>query len=132
MSTKKQLPKKSVKKDPMTLPKKIQESKSKESGLVFKSPIQNPATFNDCCEKEPDNYDRDAELMKSAARQIRGLQDTTRIQANRLDMFDKCYNLFTGNNRQNGGDCCGQDIAYSLERRADERIEELMSSKQQL
>lgn len=86
---------------------------------------------NDCCERAPDNYDRDAELMKSAARHIRGLQDTTRIQANRLDMFDKCYNLFTGNNRQNGGDCCGQDIAYSLERRAEERVEELKSSKPQ-
>lgn len=131
MSTKKRpAPKKAIKKDPMTLPKKF--------NLIFKKPTkesydgkrQYPSSIEDCCEKVPDNYDRDAELMKQASKHIRGLQETLGRQSLRLDMFDKCYNLFTGNNRNGGSDCCGQDIAYSLERRADERVEELKSKPQ--
>ena len=118
--TKTTAPKKQVKKDTMTLSKKLQESKS------------NQVSNTDCCEKTPDNYDRDAELMSRAAQEIKGLRDHNRHMTTRLDMFDKVYNLFTNNNGRYGGDtCCGSDIVSNLEYRAAERKEELKSTKPQ-
>lgn len=127
-------PKKAVKKDPMTLPKKL-----KESDLVFHKSnnesydgAKKTVSNSDGCEKMPDNYDRDAELMTRAAGEIKNLREHNRHMTTRLDMFDKMYSLFTNNNGRYGVDtCCGSDIASNLEYRAAERKEELKSSKPQ-
>ena len=133
MPTKKAAPKKAVKKDPATLPKKL------KSDLVFQKATKasfdgdkvKRSSLDECCEKMPDNYDRDAELMTRAAQEIKGLRDHNRHMTTRLDMFDKMYSLFTNNNNRYGSDGCSSiDIASSLEYRAAERKEELKSKPQ--
>lgn len=78
--------------------------------------------INDCCEKTPDNYDQDAELMISAAYEIKNLRERNKHMSIRLEMFDKVYSLFTADNGQRNDLCSsGNDIARNLEYRAENR-----------
>ena len=76
-------------------------------------------------EKAPSNYDQDAELMTSAAHEIRNLREQNRHMSTRLEMFDKMYSLFTADSGRRDGMCSsGNDIARNLEYRVEHKKRE--------
>lgn len=123
-------PKKAVKK-PSTPRKKKDTLKSGGDTWVWEGKLPKEFEGSESIRMEGTyEFDRDAELMKDAARTIKSLRESNQQMATRLDMFDKMYDLFTNNNHRYGGEkSCGSDIVSNLEYRAEEKIKDFSSKK---